>query len=648
MTSTPSAFSQESYYRLVTEEAHSLSGPWKPIPPGELPKDQLGYPVWKVEQGQEHYFRTQLVETSEPDSTEDMRVLLAEARKESQEPLQYAENFFNALKIADRANGLLGGQWADAKIAPFGHYVYDPAINEGKSPAYFELKIIPGDGNSSSLSTREEGWAKILPVESSRSTGCGYIMISLGNHREPVVEYSPCGKTPVEELAAKISEAKFMPMRFGAGFLAAESYSGKLLGGLGVPPRLKMGAAPQTETARRSRTSSEDGKVVTDPAGNPIGHDSYESMKSEWLATEYLGDMRMRQSAEAKIAWDAVGAKLNTALKILPGQSADVMVGQDVELLSLGGREYGAKILVSKLRNGGLKIKVESDAEPGTAVARLKVKLARGYQYVNLPLAIGQAKLHFEPTSCVNGTFFGEEVEICENESGLCITQLGEGKNLVLCEFSAAGDHFPVYAPATPSRLACVHLGRGVAAWSSLLAWWDRNQFATNAFGYNDLADAPHWGNDERVDELQLKIFELTGSECPNASNGNQLSLGSGVTLTTSMHRALDLFPTRLQTTRVGFEYSDVTSTSPGEAAELAEQALRDGRPAIVAEDDSRYWLVSRVLSVHDKRLLFGKQAHFWASMGTTSANGSHVVYSKFLSASELIFACDAKFWNRN
>ncbi|MCB1099025.1 MAG: hypothetical protein KDN22_25865 [Verrucomicrobiae bacterium] len=663
------AASAQTNYRVVTEQATHPAGPWLPIVPTESAKDSQGYPLITEVTSGEQYFRSRLVPTMETDANDAARVVIEEAIKAhppGEESIDYAFEFFSLMQANDAANGSLNGQWAGAKIAPSGHYVYDPLIGDGQSPAYFELKIIPAD-IARNLSG-DDGWAKIAPPADERAADdLGYILVSLTLATEPIVEYSPVGVAPVDELAAKISEAQFRPMRFGAGFLAAEALNGALLGSIGVAPRMQEGAEAETRSTPSSRSSEVSFNPQPEPPGQPRTFFNYADFRSEWKQSPPVSDARARQSASAGLSWDAIGAKISpdTLLKVAlqPGQFQDIFVGQDVELHSLLQPTRGGAppIDVTALRGGGLRIAAAEGVNHAALTAQIKLPGGRGTDYGQVKITIGNPDDEvvdlfpdLEVLGCgevpvtVQGT--GPiavpsvvSAEICFFEHGQCVTVQGK----TTCEFEVKGSHFPVYAPAIPTQLLCANYGRGVTAWSSLLAWWDCNGLATNAFGHNDLVDAPVWGNNDAVDALQATLFEVTGSNCPAISKDGLVTFGAGATRTTSMHRALDLFPPRLQTTQVGYTYDDLTSTTPGEAAQLAIAALRDGRPAIIAQDDSRYWIASQYISHGDANGPIPTQTHFRASMATVGANGNHIVYTKYISAAEIIFACDATFWNR-
>lgn len=98
------------------------------------------------------------------------------------------------------------------------HPIYDL---DGKSVAYYEVKLI-----------------------SPRGKDNGYVIVSATEDDLPVVEFSEKGKTHAERFRDRLKGKSFKMIRFGPGFISAESPRGKVLDGIGERPS-QVSSLPQ-------------------------------------------------------------------------------------------------------------------------------------------------------------------------------------------------------------------------------------------------------------------------------------------------------------------------------------------------------------------------------------------------------------------
>ena len=92
---------------------------------------------------------------------------------------------------------------------------------DARTPAYYEVKL-----------------------RGQRGKDNGYVVVSAVDDDLPVVEFSETGKSHAERFRERLGSSKFKMIRFGPGYISAESTRGKLLTGIGEQPTL-LSSIPQ-------------------------------------------------------------------------------------------------------------------------------------------------------------------------------------------------------------------------------------------------------------------------------------------------------------------------------------------------------------------------------------------------------------------
>lgn len=198
-----------------------------------------------------------------------------------------------------------GESWAHARLSPYAIKVYDPTYRGGLEPAYLEFKVV-ADPDATNLMTYVFGREGVVAPEND----LGFILVSLHEGDYPQPTFAQRGKTPYENLLARVpSSANPRIMRYGDGFSAVEGGDGSLLVSFGSAPfrinREALGLVGQT-FAGEFDSDIATTNLLEGQGGPSLGvgfYADYGEFKRDYQTNEIYRVMRDARAKSAAVEW---------------------------------------------------------------------------------------------------------------------------------------------------------------------------------------------------------------------------------------------------------------------------------------------------------------------------------------------------------
>ena len=348
--------------RVSIETAPSPNGPWSLLHPSAVKHDGDGNPL--VPMDAPHAFsRTRIDTAPSPGDPVELAAAPAEALAQARSWLEASKN-----SIPDaRGAGGETDQWPrDAEIAPCVRPVFDLVVNEGKTPAYYEFKVIRP------MVPPRTGLFRNDPSEAVDYDN-GYILVSLHTGESPVPAAAIRGKTPAEELERLAGTGRFKAFRWGSTFMTAEDDSGRQLASFGEKPFIHDIA--ELEMLQRDLVWSGDdatGASVAPPALatlRPALPVSYAAFRTDYVTNPVLQASRARRQRNVAGEWDVqrLGSGAAVVTPMVLRQTLNLQPGPPVswqwqtesptEVLSLSAAADGSvKVIAVGVGEGVLRV----------------------------------------------------------------------------------------------------------------------------------------------------------------------------------------------------------------------------------------------------------------------------------------------------
>jgi hypothetical protein len=193
--------------------------------------------------------------------------------------------------------------WHGVKLAPDARPIYELAIGNGATPAYYEFKVVV----AAPITFRSKGG--FIGRQSSplavADTQYGYILVSASEDDSPVVEFSTQGRRPSDQLADRAGTTEFKAFRFGSTFYTAEDGAGNILASYGSQP-YKVDKLPDASQAQFTDAGdSETGGTnrMTAPKPTVVPFQSYEEFRNDYVNHPVFQQMRTQRVTRARARW---------------------------------------------------------------------------------------------------------------------------------------------------------------------------------------------------------------------------------------------------------------------------------------------------------------------------------------------------------
>jgi len=316
---------QDTAALITIEKADQVNGPWAKVPANQITITTEGQLLDPMSWGPGFY--RLLIQTG--DAAGAPVGLPPEAVPDSIR--QFAQEHLDSIAVEE-------ADWNGAVLGPLVVPIFHPAIGEGKTPAFFEFKVVGRSEQSSSA-------VDPLPER-------GYILVSSGPHDPPIAEYATEGPTPSEKLRFLAKSSTAHIMRYSEGYWAAEGPDGKLLASFGSTPyRIPEGILQFT--GNDALTEIVDGKeVVPGPRPDlvPMPYDSYDEFKQDVVSGPVHTMLRRLTAQRAQLDWNLRADKPPEIISVPIGQVVTILTG--MEILSAEVDDPIATVRLSSTQKG--------------------------------------------------------------------------------------------------------------------------------------------------------------------------------------------------------------------------------------------------------------------------------------------------------
>ena len=466
----------------------------------------------------------------------------------------------------------------DLEIDDYARPIYDPAVDAGQTPAYYEFKVVRR------LSTVAEGGRKSgkrwVPNDpSSGTTDAGYLLVSATPSDFPVVSFAMEGPTLVERLQNLVGSAAFRAVRYGPSFLAAEDVSGNLIGNLGSVPHIVDPAV--SNIGSQVFYGEDDGTagVSNYPAYDAQPAGSYAEFKSAYLNNGFFIQVRSNRAAAAGSAWDAQGSLEASAIEIVT--NSDSVFFDDMQFTAAEVDDNNLILDVAILPTGGVQLW----GGPDTGKTALRLVDTNGYSFV-YSLSVVSSLKPKKGFWC--GNWSNWRWIWSQREDLQCMYQQYRGT-----EASSVG--------------MCTPSGCGPTAWAMLYGYWDRRS-SPRLIGDYARNDAPANNNTTSVRDCTKYVYDRVGILCA----------GSG---TATMPWTMDAGRLWAQYRGAGMfiSWRWCYPGLGGAPSEWARSSLSQGYPSIIGIGFFSHYPLAIGYIERVKRCSVGSdeyQRMFWCNMG--------------------------------
>jgi hypothetical protein len=485
----------QSHVRLRAEQSPSSGGPWTAIQINEQ-NLQIDGSFIVPAQSDSQFFRL-LIEMSD-DLPFDSIIPVTEL---PEDVITRAETFLETSRTGTEAreNGYAPDPGWDDKvsIAPYAYPIYDPAVSDGRIPAYIEFKMIRDRSEEG-----EDGYLGSYSEQGDEDAGS--LTLSLTEGDFPVVGFSTEGKTEVEQLQVQSRSLLIKPVRYGSGLLVAEKPDGNPVAFDGTY-LFKFPEEFADLINEKSQGEQLDEPVGKEPLDLPelakglTFHCSYAEMKRDYVESPVYRIMRQERARAAELAWKVEKGDWPNGISLGIGESTDVLLGEfglswEVDEEPGIGQRTVLRIITGG-REGGLTV-----TGAGQGFATLAVNLDDGSRIffaVEVSTKRGTAKLREGEKSLDTGV----EWITTETYAG------GWGNQSKFSQWKA-----PEF---------CKNVGCGPTAYSILWAWHENWSKIDMPFGDPRFPGAPyeHDVNSQQIYDTQKALHEFCDTFCPPFTN---------------------------------------------------------------------------------------------------------------------------------
>jgi hypothetical protein len=523
--------------------------------------------------------------------------------------------------------------WRKAKLADAVIPVYDPAVDQGRTPAYLEFKVIADEPapRPGSFQTTDGALRPDL----------GFILVSLTENDYPVADWSPDGKTRVEQLRQRAGTGLIKPMRFGGAFLAAEepgrgvrATDGTML--MRPNPELLSHSnyvgvsSADTRTGESNRSPALAIEKPLQPYGN------YEEMKADYETNAFFQLPRARLKDEARVHWMIEKGTLPAELRVQAGQTTTALAGRDVR---------GARLELP---------------DEDSVIARLT--------------PLGREGLRIEGVAQGSGVLY-VQVEGREEIYTLMVTSPA-GEFAAAGAFTPGWRYFKEYNAGTEADQRKYHqhqslafggggegnkVGCGPCAWTMLMGWWDlkgvpvifRPYWSGNGLPNLKLGvpDAPEWNNYWVEDTMTYfrglcdPLFcDVVTGQC-GTPPGQMVDGINHVKNLASLYNLI-YYPF-LGKNLLGYSYNIKETSFPkngvNEFNKLARESIRDGHPSLIGIGWLSHYVVAFKYIEHRYEMAPGFFPYWRAWYQVNWGNGGVNYLVKFTDTQ--FFATKCQFW---
>jgi hypothetical protein len=473
-----------------------------------------------------------------------------------------------ATEFLDRHNAALadGAFAADTEpdfdgplaLGPVAAIYHDPAVDDGRTPAYVEFKLL----RPRVASPPATGGAFFggRPEEKDARPDAGYVTVSLTPNDRPIAAYAFAGSTRYERLLARVPAVAPVAriLRFDDAFMVAEDTAGRALASLGSAPYIPD---PAVLSIPPDGYELELGTAALPPAVGPAltarQAESYADFVGTWKTNPVLRRILEARAAAAEEAWLFAGDGPKTV---------EVGLRQTVVLNSTGPAAIRAASAAPEV------IRVDVDASSGRVQA---TAVANGESLVTLWQADGTRTVCLVATpDPAPGALHGQGRPVPHKT---WIPGKQAGWYMAGTHYVSSWDEQRRYNQVENDSQMCSGTvsGCGPTAWAMYFGHWDRKGYP-KLFADAAVADAPQFmGNPINPSVLACLryVFDAVDEVCFD-------KLDRAATLPHKMHLGLQWSSSRGVGSTGNIKWG-VPYLSPG-SQDKALDSLRAGRVSIV------------------------------------------------------------------
>lgn len=430
------------------------------------------------------------------------------------------------------------GGWIGAQLGPVCYPIYDPAVDEGRTPAYIEFKVV----RAPQTPPASNDPFRISPPDAADSNcDFGHLLVSLTTNDVPVPSFSQSGIPKAEILMRKSGGSGLVkPMRYDEGLLVGEDANGAIVGSIGnapffVDPDILKIAGQEFEGFENEQGTQDDGG----PEFPVRGYASYQEFKTDFARNPLYVELRRLKARSAKKEWDAFLGNAPESIQVRLNERTTVLADRRIQTATVADPQIAAVnvptgqngLLVTGQQEGGTLLEVTYP--DGGAESFLLIVASAGPQQMSINAIAGWTSWSYwyagNWTDQRRYGQFNNDPQMCPNGASGC----------------------------------------GPAAWAMLFGWWDRKG-SPRLMKNTGLADAP-LTNDDSVRDCNRYVFDQVGPFCVN---------GQAATMPWDMKAGRHWASHRGAGREISWTWG-VPYLSPGSVSKVAD-SIKAGRPSIL------------------------------------------------------------------
>ncbi len=505
------------------------------------------------------------------------------------------------IEDAESEGGDPEGGWADAQLGPVCYPVYDPSVDEGRTPAYIEFKVMRAP-QSSAVPSPNDPFGMSPPDISDFNCDSGHLLVALTTNDFPVPGFSQSGATPVEMLLRKSrTSGPVKPVRYDDGLLVGEDANGEIVASIGnvpfsIDPSILEIAGKEYEGSDNEQGTQDDGA----PEFPARGYDSYREFKADFAGNQLYRELRRLKARSAADEWNAVLGIEPESLRVPLSQRTLVLDDRRIQSATVADPQ----IAVVNVLTAGNGLWVTGQEQGGTLLE------------VTYPDGSTESFLLFVGTGRAQ-------------QSGLNAATSG----WTSWKYWYAGNwsdqrRYKQYLN-DPQMCTSAASGCGPAAWAMLYGWWDRKG-SPRLMKNTSQADAP-LQNDDSVLDCNRYLFDQVGPFCVN---------GQAATMPWNMKKGRYWASHRNAGRDISWKWG-LPYVSPGSVSKVAD-SIKAGRPSILGL--GYYWhypLAYGYMGRQNKtgNIVWSTQRYFKCNMGWGGSS------AQWHNANSTWFGTNARYW---